>query len=302
MKSKKTSPVLINEVRRQVLDIASGSSEEYDRIDLDRIRKTDEMITRFAVDYFEDNDTKHDHVSSIARKVACKLCETLRWRSDFGINYLKDSDFPIEFYQSGLISLSSVVAGHQVCVMQIDRLVRLKYWSNLWIKFIVHEIEKTFSAVFQREDFLERGQPHFISDSSRSGFAQMNLHFLMTIIPIFFAHFPQGVSKVWLYEVPYFSMALKPIVMRTLPTRIAKKIIFTDRKIFVKDMGYDRVPVTYGGSPANLMTPARADSSEMRSLLEIGRENSIPDHEIEKMSCELHSLIQRHHQSSSRLY
>jgi hypothetical protein len=287
------TPELIAEVRKQVIDMTAENSPDYDQTDIDRIEKTDEMIERFAIEHFEDHECKtSESIISIANKVSHRLCETLRWRHEFGVNNLKDSDFPSELYECGFLSHGQVEAGHQVVVMKIDRLIRLKHWSDIWVKFIVHEMEKLSTAEFSRPDFHEREKFHVISDASGAGFAQINLHFLMTIIPIFFHHYPQAVARIWLYEIPYLCMALKPIIMRTLPGYITKKVVFCDRKD-IDQMGYDSLPAAYGGHPNNRLPLAKSNSTHCRSLSQVGRENNIPENEINKMSQELGNLIRK---------
>lgn len=283
---EKLSPKFVEEVRNNVLDVTAKSGERFDPVDMERIRSQDGMIKRFILEYMEST-YKSEPMSMMSQKIANNICETLRWRCDFGVNRQKDSDFPIELYNSGLISFVKASNGHDVLVIRSDRLIRLKYWSDVWIKFIVHEVEKMTEKIFEKEDFFDQELPHVLCDSSKAGLGQMDLHFLLTIIPIFFRHYPMGVSKVWLYEVPFLNMAIKPIVMRVLPTRLAKKVMFTDRRSIVREMGYERTPYAYGGSPGNVMRDARSSSLHNRRLQQIGEENQIPVPEILKMTKEL---------------
>ena len=278
----KSLPVeVIDEIRDCVLQRIEEEPDKYHPADVKRFNETNELIYRFLIDHLEDKGGLQALKDNISSKVSKNIVETLSWRHEFGVNSSLDSDFPQEFYNTQLFLLGERNDGSPFIVMNIRKLVRLRQWSNVWMKFIVHEMEKIASKMFADPDFLSKPKPHVLSDASEIGLAHIDFSFIFAIIPIFLKHYPQGFQTIWLYELPYFSRHMKGIVLKTLPSRITKKIMFSDKNHIVEDMGAENLPAQYFGTSKY---PLKELSSKTASTLrEVGRNNNISEHEIDKM-------------------
>jgi hypothetical protein len=278
---------VVAEIRECVMSRIEEEPEKFHPSDVKRFKERSEMIYRFLIEYIEDNggiNSQNDH--SCVEKVTRSIVDTLKWRVEFNVNNMKDSDFPEEFYKSKLFLLGTRSDGSLFIIINVRKLVRLRQWSNVYLRFIIHEMDKIGEEVmFSDPDFLKKPKPHVLADASEIGLAQMDFTFIFSIIPIFLNHYPQGFTTIWLYELPMFSRHMKGIVLKTLPHRITKKIMFTDKKHIIDDMGAENLPVDYNGcSNQQLRELSSATASNLR---EVGKKNDISEKEIEKMMAQM---------------
>lgn len=278
------SPSLLVETRDQVFKQIQLHPDRVDPVDVSKLRNGSNLIERSVLEYLEDH-VMTDGVSTTSVKIANQVMESLRWRKEYGVNQIRATDLPAEFYRCNVFELVERPDGGHLIIVNIGNLKRLRHWSNLWIKFIVYEMEKVADKQFSDPDFFNKRKLRVLADSSDIGFAQMDLSFILTIVPIFLKHFPQGFETVWLYGLPFFTRHMRGIALRSLPARVAKKVKFTDKGTIVHDMGSDNVPVRYGGTcrfPLKEFSPAEASP-----LRDVGRKNGITDAEINRMLAEI---------------
>ena len=288
MSSLRTIPsALLSETKDQVFNLIQQNQDKVDPLDVTALQNGSNLIERCILDYLEAH-VMTDGITSMSSKISSIVLDSLKWRKEFGINHIKDSDLPIEFYNSKLFEVTSKPNGSTLIIMNVAILTRMRQWSDIWIKFIVHEMEREAQRLWANPDFFDTSRAHVLVDSSKIGICHVDLHFIMTIVPIFLKHFPQGFEMIWLYGLPLFTRHIKSLMLRSLPARIAKKVTFTDKQSIIDDMGQDVVPVRYGGTNDR---PIRDLYSETASnLSEVGRKNGFSESEISKMISEMASL------------
>lgn len=279
---------LVEKIREKVIEIAS-ESDSYDSIDVEKLDSSDEMIERFILDYQVNNGQNVQEESLIVSSVKTSILDTLGWRKEIGVNKMKDSDFPNEFYQIDLFKKGKQSNGQLFLVFNTGRMQRLSTWSTVWINFIVHECEKMTEVFLAEKDFLSKPRPLVFCDSSEISFSHMDVKFILTIIPIFLKHYTQAFESIWLYELPYFSMCLRPILNASLPRKITKLVHFTDRKNLLKDLGAENVPIEYGG--ASIYPLESIEPVNPADLTYTGRKYGFEDNEIKKMSDSLKNKL-----------
>lgn len=277
---------VVEHIRGRVMSKLNEEPDKYHPNDVKKFKERSELIYRFLIDFIEDNGglTAQDS-ANCPEKVTKAILETLNWRLTFGVNSSQDSDFPQEFYRLNLFRISKRVDGSIFLFISIRKLIRLRQWNNVYIRFIIHEMDKICEIMFTDPDFFKKVKPHVLSDASEIGLGQIDFSFVFTMIPIFINHYPQAFTTIWLYELPYFSLHLKTIVMKTLPHRVTKKITFTDKKRIVNDIGAENLPEEYCGTSTEPLTELTSTSAS--TLREVGRKNGISDKEIDKMIASL---------------
>ena len=275
-------PSVVEEIRECVMTRIEEEPEKYHSTDVKKFKESSQIIYRFLIDYIEDNGgLSSQNDDNCPEKVTKAIIEALQWRMEFNVNNRKDSDFPEEFYRSKLFLLGTREDGSLFIIINIRKLIRLRQWSKVYLQYIVHEMDKIAEVLFADPNFFKKPKPYVLVDTSEIGLAQMDFTFIFTIIPIFLNYYPQGFTSIWLYELPMFSRPMKSIVMKTLPHRITKKIMFTDKKHIVDDMGAKNLTSEYFGSSSN---PLRQLSYKVASnLREVGKKYDISDKEIDKM-------------------
>lgn len=276
------SPSIVEAVKHQILLEFSNNPDKYDTIDVERFNETTEMIERYIFDY-QLNDAmfsqKDDQV--IITKVTNNILSTLTWRQQIQVNSMKDSDFPEPFYTLDLFRKGKQHSGQLFLVINFGRVQRLSTWTSVWINFIVHECEKMTQVYLREPDYLSKPKPIVFCDSSEIGMAHVDFKFILKIIPIFLYHYTQAFECIWLYELPMFSLSLRPILQASLPKKITRLVFFTDSKNILKDLGEQNVPTEYGGKsihPLESIIPVNASTLE-----QVGRKWLIDDNEIVKM-------------------
>ena len=274
------SSKIVEQVKTKVIQIASNS-DSYDDLDIEKLHTNAEMIERFVLDYQVNNaNYLQQQESSVVSSITANVLDTLAWRKEIGLTKMKDSDFPIEFYQLDFFKKGKQTNGQLLLLINTGRLQRLSTWSNVWIHFIVHECEKMTIDFLADPNFLSKPRPLVLVDSTEVSLAHMDLKFVLTIIPIFLKHYAQAFESIWLYELPYFSLHLKPILIASLPRRITRLVHFTDRKNLVKDLG-NEVPVEYGGQSTHPLDSI--EPTNPGNLFFTGKTYGIDESEIKKM-------------------
>lgn len=281
---------IVEQIRKQVIRLASEQSDSYDLLDIEKFHQSTEMIERFLLDHQVNNSNYlQQEESFIVSTVTANILDTLAWRKEIGVNKMKDCDFPLEFYQLDLFKKGKQANGHLFLVFNTGRMQRLSTWSNVWINFIVHECEKMTEIFLAEENFLQNPRPLVFCDSSEIGIAHMDIKFILTIIPIFLKHYAQAFQSIWLYELPYFSMCLRSVLTASLPKRITRLVHFTNGKNLIKDLGRENVPVEYGGQsvhPLESIEPVNPSNVTFT-----GRKYGFDDSEIEKMQQAVNSKL-----------
>ena len=85
----------INEIRELFLNHLNKSPDHFHPDDVERIKSYDWIISGF-LEY-----QKILHYKTDVNATTKKLIEAMKWRREQGVNQLKESDFPMEYYQCG---------------------------------------------------------------------------------------------------------------------------------------------------------------------------------------------------------
>ena len=276
------SPSLVEAVKNRILTECASQPEKYDATDVERFNETDEMIQRYIFDYQINNPLffeKKDEI--IISKVTSSVLATLAWRKEIQVNSMKDSDFPEAFYSLDLFKKGKQSTGQLFLVFNFGRVQRLSAWGPVWINFIVHESEKMTQVYLREPDYLLKPKPIVFCDSSEIGMAHMDFKFILKVIPIFLYHYTQAFASIWLYELPMFSLSLRPILNASLPKKITRLVFFTDSKNVVKDLGEQNVPAEYAGKsihPLESLIPVNPSTLE-----EVAKKWGLDENEVSKM-------------------
>ena len=85
----------INEIRESFLNHLNKSPHDFHPDDVERIKSCDWIIERF-LEYQKIVNHKTD-----VNETTKKLIEAMKWRKEQGVNQLKESHFPMEYFQCG---------------------------------------------------------------------------------------------------------------------------------------------------------------------------------------------------------
>lgn len=256
----------------------------FDPLDIEFIEGTDDLITRFLLEYFEDHPSalKNCQDEIIATDVANCVMDTLKWRKENNVNQLKDSDFPRDFYEANIFLFGKDSDGADVVYVR-GRFCRkiASCWSPILISFIIHECEKKLKEILgdPRNPKNPGHRPGILIDCSNVAVTQLDTSLIFSLLP-FVKHYPQSFEYAWVYELPWMMRPFFNLVIKMLPTRIVRKVKQMDKKSAIKEMGIEGLPSFLGGkSPIEptIQVPPGAST-----LDEVAKRHNISDDDIRK--------------------
>ena len=122
---------LIEHIRQAFLRLINENPDEreqFDQDDIDKVKQFNWIIERHLISTNWKNELAFEN-----------LIENLRWRKEFGVNQLKESDFPAEFYKSGsFFDYETDKLGHSVIYIRgrLHKKVRVCVTLNLSILIV----------------------------------------------------------------------------------------------------------------------------------------------------------------------
>lgn len=282
-----TKSQLMEQMRQRVLQLAQeDSSRQFDQVDLEAIATGNDLLWRFALFQLENDSSVADKSDlnkvNIDRAVEL-LLGTLKWRKEYGIHEIKDSDIPREFYQ---LKMFTYAMHHDK--KRIFLFIRVSKYKNisssiraLIIKGIVHEIEKKISHFANKyENGVCDLKPVIILDCSGIKYHSIDIHLLTEMVTIVSNHFPQVVDQFWVYDLPWVAGYLFPLFVKAIPSVFArriKKVYFDDA---VASVGLDSLPGFMGGTSS--IEPVLETPSTAASLEELAKKKALDKSDVKK--------------------
>ena len=259
-------------------------TELFHPLDIEFIETTDDLITRFLLEYVEDhpNALKNCEDEAMSNDVANSVMETLKWRKENNVNELKDSDFPREFYESNIFLFGKDSDGAEVVYVR-GKLCRkiASCWSPILISFIIHESEKKVKEILgdPRNPKNPGFRPGIVIDCSNVSVTQLDTGLIFALLP-FVKFYPQSFEYAWVYELPWMLRPFFNLVLKVLPNRIARRVKQMDKKSAIKEMGIEGLPSFMGGKPP--IEPSISPPETACTLEEVAKKHNISDSDVAK--------------------
>lgn len=140
---------LIENIRQAFLRLISENADEqeqFDALDIERVKQFNWIIERHLMNTNWKNDLAFEN-----------LIENLRWRKQFGVNQLKEEDFPSEFYKSGsFFDYETDKLGHSMIYIRGRLHKKISDWTPLFKKFFVFIVNKVETEVYFNLDKLDK--------------------------------------------------------------------------------------------------------------------------------------------------
>jgi hypothetical protein len=202
----------------------------YDEEDVDRIRQNDWYVKRFLLARRRNVDEAFD-----------MLRNTLRWRKEFGLPTMKDTDFPIEFYKiGGLFAYEKDKNGNVVIYMRVRMHRKIPELADPVKKFLMYIVNKV-----DRE--VDGNGCVIVFDCSGAGYSNMDLDFLTFLISSGNSYFPVGIKYILVYELSWVLNAFRRIAMSLIPQSFLPLIKFANKNDITDYIPIENLPDYMGG-------------------------------------------------------
>ena len=173
----------VEDMRNKILDhledLGDEVNEYYNQCDIDWLLnpKKPHQIERFLMSAFVSQVDAFD-----------LICKCLLWRKESNIMFLKDSDFPSEFYsKGGLFRYETDVTGTPLIYMRIKMVKKYPELDKLLKQFVAYQISRLDASA---NDGLCRWG--IVFDCSDIGFANVQIDMLKYLITVLKDYFPAG--------------------------------------------------------------------------------------------------------------
>lgn len=148
---------LVENIRQAFLRLIDNDEEKekFDESDIEKVKTFNWTIERHLV----NTNWKHDLAFE-------NLIENLQWRKEFGVNQLKEQDFPAEFYRSGsFFDYENDKLGHSVIYIRGRLHKKISDWTPLFKKFFVFIVNKIENDVYFNLDRIDK--PSKLNDTNQ---------------------------------------------------------------------------------------------------------------------------------------
>lgn len=219
--------------KRFLLDFASNP-DAYDPQDVDELfdDPTKEWnFKRFLLNSYLDLETAFS-----------QLCACYRWKKELGLRYIRDQDFPLEFFAAGaLFPYESDLRGNPCLYIRVKFVRRAPEILHVFKLFFVHQMNKVDT---ESEGFGWT----LIFDFSGANISNCDLELVNFLINVICDYFPCGVDYILTYELPWYLSAVWKVIRSCIPDHSKDLVKCADKKTIGNFIASDNLPDFMGGT------------------------------------------------------
>ena len=228
-------PKDVEELRRRFLDAVKEEENEYEEVDIERVKRSDWSIQRYIID--RDGDLV---------QALDMLKKTMKWRKSEGVNHMKESDFPPEFFKIGeLYAYENDKNGVPTGYVRARCHKKFNEFQKAEERFVLYFFESMEKKCSQVRD----GQRwNFVWDCDSATLFNTNIDLIKFFILTLLNHYPMGPAAVYVHQLPLILWAIYQLARSLLPERYTVLLSFTDRKSIRNVVGEENLPDYFEGS------------------------------------------------------
>jgi hypothetical protein len=222
---------LVIKVRDLFIEDYDQNKELYFEGDVEKIREDDWYVTRFLL----RNKRKVDQSVDM-------LKNSMRWRKELEIPFLKETDFPQEFYRmGGVFPYMKDREGNAMIYMRIKlhkKIPELELALKQYVVYIMNKVDvevdgKGMAIVFDCKD---------------AGVGNVDMDMLWFLISSMNKYYPKGLSYILVYELPWILNAVWKIAKGWIPEEQRKLIKFANKTEIDNYVDTENLPDFLGGT------------------------------------------------------
>ncbi|XP_074600680.1 motile sperm domain-containing protein 2-like [Brevipalpus obovatus] len=217
----------VEKVREMFLQEAQENPNFYDPIDIDRVRTDDYTVRRFVQNQRGD-----------VEKGFNMLMSAMKWRKSFGVNDIKPSDFPKEYFETGEGHLYVKDKNDVYLVyLRVKLHKKITELTPLSQKYLVYLIEHC------EAEGIKTGKGYgLIWDCLGGTLFNVDLDLLQFLTTVWTNYYPGGSRYIILHELPWILRAIYRLVRSWMPEDLRQQITFADRNSIGDFVGTDNLP------------------------------------------------------------
>ncbi|KAL8190270.1 UNVERIFIED_CONTAM: Motile sperm domain-containing protein 2 [Gekko kuhli] len=188
--------VLISETRQRFeTEYIPAKSDAYDSRDVERLQQDDSWVDNYLI-------WQHDSVDETLKMID----ESFQWRKEYAVHDLTESSLPKWLFETGALYLHGYdKEGHKI------------FWFRVKLHTkdakTQHEKKKLVAFWLERYARREHGKPlTVVFDMAETGLSNMDLDFVRYIIGCFKVYYPNYLSKIVIFELPWIMNAAFKLV------------------------------------------------------------------------------------------
>uniref|UniRef100_A0A8C0IPY2 Motile sperm domain containing 2 n=1 Tax=Chelonoidis abingdonii TaxID=106734 RepID=A0A8C0IPY2_CHEAB len=208
----------------------SDKSDKYDSRDVERLQQDDNWIENYLI-------WRHDVVDDTLKMID----ESFQWRKEYMVNDLSESALPKWLFENGALYLHGY-----------DKEGYKLFWFR--VKFHTkdpkQQFEKKKFVAFWLEHYARRehGKPlTVVFDMAETGLSHIDLDFIRFIINCFKVYYPNYLSKIVIFEMPWIMNAAFKIVKGWLGPDAISMLKFTNKNEVQEYISVEYLPAYMGG-------------------------------------------------------
>ena len=279
---------VVKEVRRRVMETAKCCKDSIDDCDIKWIDETDDMIFRHLL-AFRANNPRAKSAEVLLSNVHDAVVTTLKWRRSFGVNAVRDTDIPREFFDAKAVLIYEGSDGRLYVYAKAKKYRKFgSIWVETCVRFMLHEIDKQLKEYsYKRKRGVTEMRPVIIIDGRGFGMSQVDLKNFFLGRGIFVNYYPKTFAEIWLFGMPWWAEPILRVCLKAMPSYVTSFVKIVDSQMLLQDLGPDNVPASLGGSMIEEYMQAPETTATMQ---EVGRLVGASSDEVKRLTDYLLSI------------
>ena len=211
--------------------------DEFDQRDFDKLMTDDFYVGRFWIHSFFIPGERTENTVNL-------ITNTFRWRKQFGVNDIREVELAPDLLQRGsLFSRGRDRDGCKLFIFSIRKHVKEPDRVEEMKRLLVYMLER-----LERE---EKGRMiTIVFDSHSAGLGNFDLDLVRFLIQALIGFYPNLISKILVYEMPWILNAAWKVIRSLLPPPAVARIKFVSKATVKQVVAEHELLVEWGGQDA----------------------------------------------------
>lgn len=226
----------------------NGNHDDYEEIDLDRLRNDDHYCRRFIL-----------HKKGDFNLALAMVHESLKWRKSFGVKDVNQASIPIEFFQAkAVFPYNTDKEGNPIIMILVRYHKKAPEFAEALRKFVIYWVELM-------EEQTNGGQMTVIMSCAGAGLSNLDLDLIKFLITLFRSYYPHSLAHILIFEMPWILNPAWKIIKAWLPEDFVDKIKFVNKVTLQDYVSEDNLPVDMGGTNTTEYEPPASLENDVNS-------------------------------------